>query len=327
MPTNLPPEYFKIEEEYRKATDPADKLRLLEELISSVPKHKGTDKLRADLRRRLSKMRSSPRNRSGAARHESPYQIESEGAGQIVICGPANSGKSSLLAAVTNAEPEVAEYPFSTWGPTPGMIQIEDVQVQLIDTPALDREFVEPDQIDLIRRGDLALILLDIQAFPVEQLQQTLQYLESHRIVPPYRMNEDFPRRPAFVPMLVVVNKVDDEALLADYEVFRELADLPLPSLPISVRSGYGLDDLRRAIFDELHLMRIYSKAPGKDPDLRSPFVMRRGATVQEFAAQVHQDFADQLKSARLWGSSEFEGQMVSRDYVLEDGDVVELRI
>lgn len=327
MPTNLPPEYFKIEEEYRKASGLEEKTRLLEELISAVPKHKGTDKLRADLRRRLSKLKDSSSARGKTARHESPYQIDKEGAGQVVVIGPANSGKSSLLNALTNAAPEVAEYPFSTWGPTPGMAQIEDVQVQLIDTPALDRDFVEPDQVDLIRRSDLALILLDIQAFPIEQLTATLEFLEEHRIVPDYRREEDWDRRPAFLPMLVAVNKVDNESLGEDFRVYQELVEVPLESLSISVLEGRGLDELLWRVFDDLEVMRVYSKVPGKEPDLNSPFVMRRGSTVEEFARQVHQDFAEHLKSARLWGSSEFEGQMVSRDYMLQDGDVVELRI
>lgn len=327
MPTNLPPEYFKIEEQYRQATGLEEKTRLLEELISAVPKHKGTDKLRADLRRRLSKLRDSSSARSKIARHESPYQIDREGAGQVVVIGPANSGKSSLLVGLTNASPEVAEYPFSTWGPTPGMAQIEDVQVQLIDTPALDREFVEPHQVDLIRRSDLALIMLDIQSFPIEQLAATLDFLEQRRIVPDYRREEQWDRRPSFLPMLVAVNKVDNESLEEDFRVYQELVGVPLESLPISVLEGSGLDELLWRIFDELEVMRVYSKVPGQEPDLNSPFVMRRGSTVEEFARQVHQDFAEQLKSARLWGSGEFEGQMVSRDYELQDGDVVELRI
>lgn len=327
MPTNLPPEYFKVEEEYRQATNRAEKTRLLEELISTVPKHKGTDKLRADLRRRLSKLRDASGGGSKIARHESPYQIEREGAGQVVVIGPANSGKSSLLTTLTNASPEVAEFPFSTWGPTPGMAQIDDVQVQLVDTPALDREFVEPDQVDLIRRCDLALILLDIQAFPIEQLRETLEFLEGHRIVPEHRRSEDWARRPTFVRMLVAVNKVDGPTHAEDFRVYQELAQTRMESLPISVKEDRGLKDLVWKIFDDLQLMRIYSKVPGQDPDLAKPYVMQRGSSVEEFARQVHQDFAEHLKSARLWGSGDFEGQMVSRDYELKDGDVVELRI
>jgi ribosome-interacting GTPase 1 len=326
MPTNLPPEYFNVEEEYKAAKDHQEKIRLLEELISTVPKHKGTDKLRADLRRKLSKMRSS----SGGpktARHETPYHIAREGAGQVVVCGPANTGKSSLVDAVTNAEPEVQPYPFSTWAPTPGMMQIENIQVQLIDTPALDREFVEPEHIDLIRRSDLALIMLDLQDFPLEQLEWTVNYLAEYRIFPAHLpVPGEESRRDVLLPMLLAVNKVD-EGLREDYEVFLQLLQDPWPAVPISIENEWNLDALRWAIFEALEVMRVYSKAPGREPDKHSPFVLPKGTTVVEFAGMVHQDFAKNLKAAKLWGSSEFDGQMVSRDHLLQDGDVVELRL
>lgn len=326
MPTNLPPEYFKVEEEYKAAKDQQEKIRLLEELISTVPKHKGTDKLRADLRRKLSKMRSSGGG-SKAARHETPYHIAREGAGQVVICGPANTGKSSLVEAVTNAEPEIQPYPFSTWGPTPGMIQIDNIQVQLIDTPALDREFVEPEHIDLIRRCDLALLMLDVQDFPLEQLEWSLNYLAEHRIYPAHLQDkEPDSKRLTNLPMLLVVNKVD-RGFHEDFEVFLQLLDEAWPAVPISVKDQWNFDELRQAIFDSLDIMRVYSKAPGRAADRQSPFVLPIGTTVVEFAALVHQDFAKNLKSAKLWGSSEFEGQLVARDHILQDGDIVELRI
>ncbi|MFP3854095.1 MAG: TGS domain-containing protein [Anaerolineales bacterium] len=325
MPTNLPPEYFKVEEEYKAAKDHQEKLRLLEELISTVPKHKGTDKLRADLRRKLSKMRTSSGG-SKAARHETPYHIDREGAGQVVVCGPANTGKSALVDALTNAEPEVQPYPFSTWGPTPGMVQIENIQAQLIDTPALDRDFEEPELVDLIRRCDLALIMLDLQDFPLEQLEWTLSYLAGHNILPAHlQEGEPESRRVRHVPMMLVVNKVD-QGLQDDFEVFEQLLDQPWEIIPISVQEGWNLDALRWAIFDALDIMRVYSKAPGREPDLNSPFILPQGTTVVEFAGMVHQDFAKNLKAAKLWGSSEFDGQLVARDHVLRDGDIVELK-
>ena len=152
MPTNLPPEYFNAEERYRAAETPDEKIRTLEELISTIPKHKGTDKLRADLRRKLSKFKASAETRKGAGKRESVYNIDREGAGQVAVVGFANTGKSSLVAGLTNASPEVAEFPFTTWIPTPGMLLIDNVQVQLIDTPPLNRDFVEPELMDLLRQ-------------------------------------------------------------------------------------------------------------------------------------------------------------------------------
>ncbi|MGB2896289.1 MAG: GTPase, partial [Anaerolineales bacterium] len=171
MPTNLPPEYFAVDKRYRAATTIEEKIETLEELLGTIPKHKGTDHLRSDLRRKLSKLKDSKQKGKAASRQVSVFSIKKEGAGQAVVIGPANTGKSSLVAALTNAQPEVAEYPFSTWNPTPGMMLIENVQVQLIDTPPLNRDFIEPDLIDMIRRADLALLTIDIQANPFDQLE------------------------------------------------------------------------------------------------------------------------------------------------------------
>ncbi len=327
MPTNLPPEYYEVEERYRAARDQDEKIRLLDELISTVPKHKGTDKLRADLRRKLSKLRESSRSKAKVSRHESPYQIDPEGAGQVPLVGPANTGKSSLVNALTNAEPEIAPYPFSTWGPTPGMVEIENIQVQLIDTPAIDRDFVEPDHIDLFRRADLLLIVVDIQDFPLEQLEATREFLVDRKIVPENLADEVSSHRGSVVrPVVVAVNKVDDEEVEEDFAVLMDLIEEPWTLVPVSAQSGHNLDRLEGALYEGLEIIRVYSKAPGSEPDLSAPFVLSKGSTVESFAARVHKDFVKNLKSARIWGSGEFEGQLVSRDHVLEDGDVIELR-
>jgi hypothetical protein len=96
--------------------------------------------------------------------------------------------------------------------------------------------------------------------------------------------------------------------------------------LPVSAETGRNLDWLRRAVFDRLEIIRVYSKPPGEEPDLSAPFVMEKGGTVEDFATKVHQDFLQTLKSARIWGEGVYDGQMVGRDHVLHDGDVVELR-
>ncbi len=375
MPTNLPPEYYKIEERYRAADSPADKIILLEEMLSVIPKHKGTDKLRADLRRRLSKLKDAAASRKGTTRQVSPFQIDREGAGQIVVLGAPNVGKSSLVEVLTNAEPDIAEYPFTTRFPLPGMMPIDNIQVQLIDTPPLTPDYAEPqfmalirradlillvidlqafplEQLEdslalleehriapdyaepqfmaLIRRADLILLVIDLQAFPLEQLEDSLALLEEHRIVPLHRVAEpgDDERALTAIPLLVVVNKTDDTGFDEDFEVLCELLNQPdCPLLPVSATTGRNLDLLKRRVFETLEIVRVYSKPPGKDANLNEPFVMRRGGTVEDFAGKVHQDFVRQLKSARVWGAGVHDGQMVGRDHVLHDGDVVELRI
>jgi ribosome-interacting GTPase 1 len=328
MPTNLPPEAQEAERLYRAAETVEEKIAYLEEFLSLVPKHKGTDHLRADYRRKLSKLKASAQSRKKGARTVSAYHIEREGAGQVVLVGPTNVGKSALLTALTNATPEVSDAPFTTWTPTPGMMEVGRVQIQLVDTPPLNREYVDPEMLNLLRRCDLILLVIDLQTHPVEQLQESIAILEENRIVPLHRQELfDQERRVAFQPLLVVVNKCDDEACDEVLDIFCELLEEDWPLVPISAASGRDLERLRWAVFEELGIMRVYSRAPGRDPDFTSPFVMDKGGTVEEFARKIHKDFYDNLKSARVWGSSAFDGQLVQRDYVLHDQDVVELRM
>lgn len=328
MPTNLPPEYFEIDREFRAATSTTEKLRLLEELISVVPKHKGTDHLRADLRRRLSKLRERSQTRKGISRRESNFLIDKEGAGQVVLVGAPNVGKSALVAALTNASPAVSEAPFSTWKPTPGMMYVNDVQIQLIDTPPLHADYVEAQLMDLLRRCDLILVVVDLQTHPVEQLHQSLALMREQRIWP-LREKKQYvgERLAAFKDLVVVVNKADDDDSDELFALFCDLLGEDWPCIPVSAQTGRNLEQLKRELFERLEIMRIYAKPPGKAPDFSAPFVMKVGGTVEEFAAEVHQDFVQSLGSARVWGSADFDGQMVPRDHVLRDGDVVELRI
>jgi len=328
MPTNLPPEYFEVEQKYRAAKTPEEKVAWLEELLSTIPKHKGTDKLRADLRRRLSKLKEAAETRKGAGKRVSAFHIDKEGAGQVAVIGSPNVGKSALVAALTNARPEVANYPFTTWTPTPGMMPVENIQIQLIDTPPLNREFVEPELFNLIRRADLLLLLVDLQSYPIEQLEETLAILAEHRIAPAHQRDRlPDTRRLSAIPTVLVANKCDDEHMDEDFEALRELLEEDWPMVSVSATAGRHFERLKEVVFEKLNILRVYSKPPGKEPDLNAPFVLQKGSTVADFAAKVHQDFLEGLKAARIWGSSAFDGQMVARDHLLRDGDVVELRM
>lgn len=331
MPTNLPPEYFAAEARYRAAATPADKAACLEDLLATIPKHKGTDKLRADLRKRLSKLKNAVQSSKGGDKHESVFQIDKEGAGQVVVIGPPNVGKSALVAALTRATPEVEPFPFSTWKPTPGMMPFEDIQIQLIDTPPLNHDYMEPDLLDLIRRADLGLLLVDLRADAFQQLDDALALLHEHYIVPhhqqQYHSDADSPRL-TFLPVVLLVNKNDDAGSDEDVDIFRTLLEADWPLLPVSAAAGRHLDRLKQIVFKRLDILRVYSKAPGKKADLAEPFVLQRSAaTVDDFAAKVHHDFVEHLKMARIWGQDVYDGQMVQRDHLLHDGDIVELHL
>lgn len=328
MPTNLPPEATEAERRYRAATTVEEKISTLEEFLSLIPKHKGTDHLRADLRRKLSKLKSSAQTKKGAKKQVSPYHIDREGAGQVVLIGPPNVGKSALLAALTNATPEVSEAPFTTWEPTPGMMEVENVQIQLIDTPPINPEYVDPEMLNLVRRVDLVLVVVDVQTHPIQHLEETIDILRENRIAPLHhqdRYSEE--QRMIFKPMLVLANKCDDEDTDEVFEIFCELLEDDWPMVPVSAATARNFGQFGREVFDRLGIMRIYSKAPGKEPSYSSPFVMEKGGTVEEFARQIHLDFYKNMKSARVWGTGVYDGQLVGRDHVLHDQDVVELRL
>ncbi len=328
MPANLPPEYLEAEKRYRAAKGPAEKLACLEDMLTLLPKHKGTDKLRAEIRRRVSKLKTAAQTKKSTGKRESAFRIDKEGAGQVVLVGPANVGKSALVAALTNANPEVADFPLTTWKPTPGMMPVENIQIQLVDTPPLNRDYVEPELLDLIRRSDLILLVVDLQTDPVQQLEDTVNLLEANRIVPSHLQDRYGEQRPLrFVPFLVLANKNDDENSDENLEIFRELIEDDWPLVSVSASTGRNLELLKEVLVDRLQIIRVYSKAPGKEPDLSAPFVLRKGSTVEDFAGKVHKDFVEKLKLVKVWGDGVFDGQMVQRDYILQDGDVVELHI
>jgi ribosome-interacting GTPase 1 len=329
MPTNLPADYYNAEERYRSATSTDDKVKYLEEMLSTIPKHKGTDHLRADLRKKLSKLKTATTSKKTTKKQVSPYHINKEGAGQCVIIGTTNVGKSSLVANQTNADPEVSEVPFTTWNPMPGMMMIDNIQVQLIDTPPFSEEYIDPEFLNLIRRVDLVLILIDLHANPVQQLEFIYQKLQENRIAPQHLEGSiDAEGFLLYVPALVVVNKYDNEEFEEYYQVFQELLEMEYPMVPVSTQTGYNMDALKRKIFEILGVIRVYSKAPGKEPDKTAPFVVEKGIQLADFAGKVHKDFQENLKTAKIWGTSaDFPGQLVSRDHVLEDEDVVELQI
>ncbi|MDM7914236.1 MAG: TGS domain-containing protein, partial [Candidatus Eisenbacteria bacterium] len=252
--------------------------------------------------------------------------IPREGAGQLALVGPPNAGKSSLLAALTHAHPEIAEYPFTTRAPHPGLMPFEDVQVQLIDTPPVAEPF-DPLVVTVARNADGTLLVLDLSApEAIEHVDLLRRFLDRARIIPRGRpVPEELAISGRVQPVLIAFNKADlgvDEEMA---RLAREALGSDLPDRRISASHGGGLEDLRAALFATLDVLRVYTKEPGKKPDLGRPFVLRRGATVLDLATIIHKDVGASFRFARVWGSAKFEGQQVERDHVLRDRDVVEI--
>jgi len=328
MPANLTPQYKEAEERYREATSHEEKMVALREMMALLPKHKGTEKLQADIRRRMAKLEEeAEQGARGGARRVDPGHVRREGAGQWALVGPPNAGKSALVAALTHAHPEVAPYPFTTHLPLPGMMPFEDVQVQLVDTPAVAAQHTEPYMANLVRNADGVLVVLDPAADDVdESLAHCRALLERARVWPRTR-----PLPPDATPLLIlrpvyaVLNKADLDPDGTFAALARESIGDEFPVLIVSAEHGVGLEDLRRTLFGDLGRIRIYAKEPGKKPDRERPFVLPAGATVYDLAKAVHKDIAEHLKFARIWGHARFDGQQVDRDHVLADRDVVEL--
>ncbi|MBI5199508.1 MAG: TGS domain-containing protein [Nitrospirae bacterium] len=328
MPANLPPEYFEAEKRFKETITVAEKILALEDLISTVPKHKGTDKLRGDLRRKLSKLREESLASTRKGRHADIFTIEREGASQICLAGVPNSGKSSILASLTNAKPVIADYPISTLIPIPGMMPFEDIQIQLVDLPPIGNNATDGWISGILRNADAIMLIIDLTDDPAGYCELLLSKLISWNIHPLCR-GEVLPRPYKGVSkwILIVGNKLDSHNAEMGFRELRERYNGRYPVISVSAEKKMNLEELKKAIFGISHIIRIYSKAPGKDPDLLKPFTLKEGATIFDLAGKIHKDYLEKLKFARIWGSSRFEGQKVQRDYVLKDRDIVELHV
>jgi ribosome-interacting GTPase 1 len=328
MPANLTPQYLKAEQAYREAKTPDDKLAALEEMLALIPKHKGTDHMCADLKRKIAQLRAMPRTKAGARRAD-PFYIERGGTGRAVVFGLPNVGKSALVAAVTRAHVEVADYPFTTKVPVPGMMPFHDIHVQLVDMPPITADDILPGMMGAVRSADVILIVVDLSASDLlEQLETTTRQLVDRNIEligEPLPLNEEPIEAEGRRPAIVLCNKCDLDPDGGNFQALKDLSGCKLPMFAVSAQRRINLEAMAGEIVRLLDVVRVYSKRPGKPPDMEEPFVLKRGSTVLDLARMVHRDLPSQLKFARIWGSAKFDGQQVQIDYVLVDRDIIEL--
>ena len=329
MPANLPPQYFEKERELKTARTAEDKIAIMEELLSIIPKHKGTEKLQALYKTKISKLKSQSQKKAAISRHGPTFHVDKAGAGQVILLGHPNSGKSSLIKALTNANPEIGNYPFTTHMPSPAMMMYENIQIQLVDTPPVTPDYFEPWHAELIKSADAVLLLMDLGTQdPVNDLQVIEDKLKEKNIelVPEEKSigdeNSLFLKR-----TLIVANKTDLPDSEANMAVLKTSLDPSFDLIPISALKETGLDALKNRIFSILRVVRVYSKMPGKKVDKIDPYVFPAGDTLMDMAKTVHKDFAQKLKFARIWGKGKYQGQKVNHDYVLQDEDIIELHI
>src|SRR5262245_8355690 len=333
MPANLSPEYKAAEAHFRKAREPKERLGWLREMLRVIPKHKGTDHLQGDIKRKIKDLADELEGpRKGGTRSSPAVVTRPEGAAQLALIGATNSGKSSLHARLTGSHAHIASYPFTTLHPEPGMMPHEDIHFQLLDLPAISPEHPVPWIADAVQTADACLLVVDLSDPDcVEQMQALHDILRERRVTltPDWESGTEGDDGDPFglrFPTLILANKCErltdpDQEL----RVFRELTGLTYPALAVSAATGQGLGELGAFLFRRLHVLRIYTKTPGHGPDRIHPFSLRAGQTVEDVARLVHHDLPRTLRYARVWGRSGFDGQQVGREHKLDDGDVVEL--
>jgi hypothetical protein len=288
MPINAGPEYFVAEKKYLEANTREEKITALEEMIRTIPKHKGSEKQLSLLRKRLANLKSQKSVRS---KSKSRFSIRKLGAAQVCIIGLTKSGKSSLLKTLTGKDVEIADYPFVTKEPNVGMMNFGDVQIQLIEIPST----FDPESMSILYTCDEIIALLDVEN-PDEQKEELIKILKERNL--------------HTKKILYVVNKSDLKSI-SKY-------------LKISAKERTGLEELKEKIWHNLDLIRVYTKSPGK-PKVIPPITLPKESTVRDVAENVHKDFIKHFKFARIFNKSKFSGISVGLDYKLNDLDVVEV--
>lgn len=318
MPANLTPQYMEAEKRFKQAQTVPERIAALEEMMATIPRHKGTEKLQAELKKKMSVLRKEAEAEGKKGGKRETFVVEREGARQLALVGAPNSGKSQLLRTVTHATPEVADYPYTTRIPIPGMMVFDNVLLQLIDLPPISPEYTESWVPQVIRNTDAALWLVDLSDDDVlDRLEETVHFLtQAHTELTKMKV-------------LMVGNKNDaagasDRAAIVT-ESFGNT--FPMTTISASTASSEEIEQFKRVVYDFLEVVRVYTKAPGKKPDFADPYVVARGSTVLDVAEKVHRDFVDNLKYARIWGEGKTDGIMVPRDFVIAEGDVLELHV
>jgi small GTP-binding protein len=306
MPANLPPQFFELQKKLNQVKEVQEKIEILEEMLAICPKHKGTERVQEEIKKKISKLK---KEKPKKAKKEEIYFVKKEGAGQVLILGPPNSGKTSLINALCNTNFKVADYPFATQLPTPGMLKYENLLIQIVDMPPLTKEFKPGWMKNLAKQADLVLLLMDLNEEPDKQLKELTEILEEWKV----------PKENIFL----VWNKLDLDSARVHFEKFKNQTKM----FAISVVERIGIEDLKRKIFERLKIIRVYAKEPRKEIDFENPFILKRNTKLIDFVKEINKEWAEKFKGARLYQDDLKNFKVVGRDYILKDGDIIEIKI
>jgi len=193
----------------------------------------------------------------------------------------------------------------------------EDIQIQLIDTPPLAPEVFEVWQLAMIEQADISVLIFDVMdSALLDQTEYVLEKFSSRGIE--IGKDEEL--------ILVLGNKIDLPGAEENFEAWGELFEDEFKPRRFSTRLEGDLQEIKKLLFKKLDIVRVYTKAPNAKQEKEPvPYVMKHGSTVIEAAAFIHRELADTFKYARIWSKELYEGQMVERDHVLIDGDLIEI--
>lgn len=329
MPANLTPDYLEAEERLRAARTPEEKVSALEEMLRTIPKHKGTDHIQADIKKRLAEARRESQKKPATARSVQSLFVKPEGVGQVFLVGPANSGKSSLVSALTSARAEVAPYPFTTQMFLPGMMLYENVWIQLVDMPPVSSQSPLSWIPSVIRYGNAAWLVVSLASDDIlSEYEEIISLLAGGKV----RLGASgeptviAPDGIATLRTLLVATHCDAPGASDRLELLHEVKNPSIEVVQVDCSRPETLEPLRQHTFTLLNVIRIYGKESGKPVDRSDPFVLSRGATVQDLAAKIHRDLAPRLAYARVWANdASIDGLRVPREYELQDGQTVQL--
>ena len=301
MPINVnDPEYVNAEQEYHSAETKQQKINALKKMISHAPSHKGAENLRAQLKKRLAKLKYT-NEKEIKQKKFSKAGIKKEDM-QIVLIGKTNSGKSTLLNILTNANPKTSEIEFTTNEPVIGMMNLEGINMQLIENPSIESNYYDKG---LANSADTIIIFVN----KIEEIQEIKKQLTN-----------------SSAKQIIAFNKIDK---LSDNEKRKLNATLKSKKynfVLISTKTKQGLDELKNKIFQSFDKIRVYTKEPGKNKSPK-PIIMKQNSTVFDVAEKILKGFSKNVSETKIWGpSSKFPGQKIGLKHKLKDLDVVEFK-
>ncbi len=298
MPINASFEYASAEEEYRNANTPEEQLIALEEMLRTAPSHKSSEKFRGDIRLKIKKLRVSIAKQK---KSKSGKKGIKKADMQAVLIGLTNSGKSSILKLLTNANPKIASYGFTTIEPEIGTLNYSGCHIQIIDLPPIGSENFDNG---IANNTDLILIIIE-KLHEIESLQELIKNKNAKKII--------------------VFNKIDLYDANTKRKIYETMKSKRYNFILISTDTGEGLEELKEKIFKSFNIMRVYTRQPGKRED-EVPVIMPPESTLEQVAEKILHGCSKKVKYAKIWGpSSKFPAQQVGLKHVLKDKDIIEL--